>query len=1201
MRIDKILPGLEGSNEVLSMDYHAESKQLVAAYSNNTVVVWDTLSGDIVKTLESDKKSVEVKFSPDGSKVLGIEDYATNRSRIWVWSLETDLVVKRLLSTNQYSNSIGWTSDSERVLYNVVNKIEIRKVRETETALFLDAENTITVPNSPRVHFEMCSEDRILAYTKFYGGYPDSHARLMETNGTVIREIDVQGDKKYDNVKVSPSGDRAVIALRSANGWDRFSLIYDIDADEVERYLETDAYSPIRWSPLETKISLEGEIWSSVGVKLGEVKSAYYGRPNHLEWLEENVVAYTPYRGAGVRKADIRIQTLPEEMLFDDHLGEVVDVKWFSDGERGLSLGEDNVIKIWTPDGEVTDSITEALGDITAIATSRDSYEFAFYDGEKIQLWDYSEDKKYGAYSVKDITVPNIIEHMIMFKNYLVASDDDNIYVYDTTNSQLVDTVQNVKVKQLEIVGNLDRYAYIDDTKLVITDMTEGVVESYEDLEPETKIKPSAIGDKIALFKGTKLDVRMLDSNLTVIREETFESEIKGIAWSVGDNYLTVSLASGTTLVYRTDLWLVDRTYEDLVDNTDFLQAVQGGLFIVQGPPKNAVRLEGVTYNEGSGSRENPYVIENFEGLLKIRQDHQASYKLDNDIDMVSWHLFGPIEYGVDEEGNIIGFEGTLDGNGHTLRGLQKNGMFFCVQNGGEIRNLILEDVNTDLPALFEMSFAGTVKIENCHVQGSTKEGGFAVQVTNSDVTFKDCTFTGTVTDGSGIIEGYYGDPAGSPRLVVENCHVKADITDGCGIVGQAYGPNIIIKDSSFEGNITNGSGVLDYGNNNLLIENCHVKADIMSSKNAAGILSQVYEDGVVIKDCTFEGSITSTRQRGISVGGIADYARCDIYNCHVKADIINPEGKSAGIGNQNYAGPVVHTIEGCTFEGTIEGRGAGISLRHEGIIRNCKVNASIGIRNNDNYDPIAGIVGETYNSEGIVEDCVFEGTLIGDGVAGLAENLGGTMRRCLFRGEIINTQARYNPSASGMIGFLYETGKLHESGFFGTIIDETEDPDTLLVGAVKEAVGEIKNVLVRGHIESPEGKVSGLFGMAYMLDNFENIYFEGTLEGAETFGAVQRIGDPPDQTTNSIYYSADAEDLYAIKKTLEELKDETTFFSTWDFENIWVIDERVNDGFPMLRSLLKKGELDPPPARRPRLVVSGGPDVGVYVVQVPK
>ena len=341
-----------------------------------------------------------------------------------------------------------------------------------------------------------------------------------------------------------------------------------------------------------------------------------------------------------------------------------------------------------------------------------------------------------------------------------------------------------------------------------------------------------------------------------------------------------------------------------------------------------------------------------------------------------------------------------------------------------EIRNLILEDVNTDSPALFKEALAGTVKIENCHVQGTTKKGGFAEKVVDSAVTFKDCTFTGTVTDGSGLLGGCYGS-SDSSGLVVENCHVNADIMGGCGIVGQTFAPDTIIKDSSFEGNITNGSGVLGYGSENLLIENCHVKADIMSSNKAAGILTQVYEVGAIIRDCTFEGSITSTSQSGINVGGIVDYANCDIYNCHVKANIINPDGKSAGIGNQNYEG---HTIEGCTFEGSIEGRGAGISSYHDGTIRNCKVKASIGIRN-DGSDAIAGIVGMAYNSEAVVEDCVFEGTLIGDGVAGLTTYLGGTMRRCLFIGEIINTQASYDPSASGLVGIVDETGKLHESG----------------------------------------------------------------------------------------------------------------------------------------------------------------------------
>ena len=42
-----------------------------------------------------------------------------------------------------------------------------------------------------------------------------------------------------------------------------------------------------------------------------------------------------------------------------------------------------------------------------------------------------------------------------------------------------------------------------------------------------------------------------------------------------------------------------------------------------------------------------------------------------------------------------------------------------------------------------------------------------------------------------------------------------------------------------------------------------------------------------------------------------------------------------------------------------------------------------------------------------------------------------------------------------------------------------------------------------------------------------------------------------------------------------------------------------MNDGYPVLKWMV--AEFAPPPARRPRLVVGGGPDVGVYVVQVAK
>jgi len=374
------------------------------------------------------------------------------------------------------------------------------------------------------------------------------------------------------------------------------------------------------------------------------------------------------------------------------------------------------------------------------------------------------------------------------------------------------------------------------------------------------------------------------------------------------------------------------------------------------------------------------------------------------------------------------------------------------------------------------------------------------------------------------------------------------------------------LKNSEFSGSITKGYG---------LITNSYVES-------AEEVLdNQIYK-------C----KVTSNIEEGAGLG--YEILRTTVDLCEFIGDIT-----VEGDGLFRRAG--LSTISECEVEGIIHGSGiCGVIVDGDTLIQDCEVRGSFIGPETNNYLRVvqtAGLVGmvgiETYiDGENCIQRCkVFGDVEYG---AGLAKNLGGTMRRCLFIGEIINTQARYNPSSSGLLGLVNDTGKLHESGFFGTIIDETEDPDTLLVGAVKEAVGEIKNVLVRGQIKSPKGKVSGLFGMVYMLDNFENAYFEGTLEGNETFGAVQRIDGPPNQTTDSIYYSADAEDLYAMKKTIEELKEETTF-PTWDFEKTWIILASQNDNLPILRWMV--GQEGPPKPRPQRVqrtsaqVLSGSTD----------
>jgi WD40 repeat protein len=1154
------------------IEYCNVTNRIVAGYTDKSIVVWDALTGDKLKTFSKHSARLKgAKISPNGQKVVSFD-----ANRIYVW----DTVAGTSVTHVKSALAVAWYSD-EVFYYSTNNKLLAIDITTGSTV----KDKTVDEHDYIRWIDKHPTEDKILL-----GG---THSiTVVDLDGELLTSI--EGYRYIRELRWHPEGDKI-----SFNDGYSF-VVLDIDTKEV--VTEVTHHAGISgdcvWSESGDKFmicgsSMGNRIYNLSGEGICGVYASQDSSTSFGAWAGNDSIICDPFFKTGNNGA-IRIKNIDSTHRFDEHVGVTEDVLWSLNSTFALSFGEDKTVKVWDREGKVVASISESQGVIKDIAVANDSDRFAFLGEDNvINVWG---DLGSSPTPRKFIQTDDVYTEMIWSGDNIVVTNGVELVVYDSKTGNMLKDFTDSEIVELKSVNKKDLVSYKNGDSLVTLNIDTEEKKEYEVFIEDFMYEFSLFGDSVVLFGNSEIEVReMTDFSLLFSSQD----EVKRASWSSGGGFLTLVSDGGNLKIYDTENWSIYKSYSELDEEYDFVAMLDGGFLVAYGHPNEGLLLEGYSYEIGSGTEQNPFRIKNVEGFLGISRDRHSHYLLTDNLDIKGWEMFGPFHYGRDESGSVIGFEGTLDGNNCTLRGLQKNGMFFCVQNGGEIRNLILEDVNTDSPALFERSYAGTVKIENCHVQGSTKKGGFAVQVTDTEITFKDCTFTGTVTDGSGLMEGYWDWDDSPQRLVVENCHVKADIMNGCGIVGQTYAPNITIKDSSFEGNITNGSGVLGYGHENLLIENCHVKADIMSSKSEAGIMRQIHEVGGIIRDCTFEGSITSTSQSGIEVGGIVDYASCDIYNCHVKADIINPEGRSAGIGNRNYEGPAVNTIEGCTFEGTIEGRGAGVSSYHQGIIRNCKVNASIGIRN-DGYGAIAGIVGETYNSEVIVEDCVFEGTLIGDGVGGLAKNLGGTMRRCLFIGEIINTQARYYPFSSGMVGSIYETGKLHESGFFGTIIDETEDPDTLLVGAVKEAVGEIKNVLVRGHIESPTGKVSGLFGEVSMLDNLENIYFEGTLEGAETFGAVQRIDGPPDQTTDSIYYSADAEDLYAIKKTLEELKEETTF-PTWDFENIWVIDERVNDGFPMLRSLLKKGELDPPPARRPILIVGGGPDVGVYVVQVPK
>ncbi|MDO4963115.1 MAG: InlB B-repeat-containing protein [bacterium] len=112
-----------------------------------------------------------------------------------------------------------------------------------------------------------------------------------------------------------------------------------------------------------------------------------------------------------------------------------------------------------------------------------------------------------------------------------------------------------------------------------------------------------------------------------------------------------------------------------------------------------------VTYQEGSGTEQDPYIIKTPNQLYLINDNMNAYYKLGADIDLTAATKEGGEFYNEGKGWLPIGlennywFRGSFDGNNHTIKGLHSSndvaGLFYII-DGATIKNLTLDDFVID-------------------------------------------------------------------------------------------------------------------------------------------------------------------------------------------------------------------------------------------------------------------------------------------------------------------------------------------------------------------------------------------------------------------------------------------------------------------------------------------------------------------------
>ncbi len=300
-----------------------------------------------------------------------------------------------------------------------------------------------------------------------------------------------------------------------------------------------------------------------------------------------------------------------------------------------------------------------------------------------------------------------------------------------------------------------------------------------------------------------------------------------------------------------TNIWAIDEG-----NSYPYLKAFS------QAPESVYVDSTGV-YASGSGTENDPFIIETEDQLNNVRYDLSSHFKLANDITLTKWQ---------DGEGwkPIDNFEGSFNGNNHVIKNLYINqpddsyvGFFGSLR--GTVENLGLEDVD---------------------ITGRAGVGALAGNI-YSFKTITKCYSTGSVNGNSSNIGGLIGNASrNSIEDSYSTCNVSGASTVG-GLIGYAYDARVNQSYSTgiVEGDETRVGGLIGFARMETSLNDCFSTADVSGSDVVGGLVGQASGDTydrVSINRSYAAGYVDSN---GSDVGGLfGDYTNTSISNNYFDA-----------------------------------------------------------------------------------------------------------------------------------------------------------------------------------------------------------------------------------------------------------------------------------------------------------------------------
>jgi hypothetical protein len=397
-------------------------------------------------------------------------------------------------------------------------------------------------------------------------------------------------------------------------------------------------------------------------------------------------------------------------------------------------------------------------------------------------------------------------------------------------------------------------------------------------------------------------------------------------------------------------------------------------------------------------------------------------------------------------------------------------------------------------------------------------------------------TISGLKSTGSGLFGAITKD-AVLKNITLKSLDIKNERCTGA-IVNQNNG---LIKNCSSSGSITNSNSPceahiggligINYGtvidcDSSMFISNNGLGWDVggiigenISSENDKGNCG-------IIKDCTFTGIIYGYNTTGGIVGS-SSYGT--ISNCTFSGSITNGYGgtKTGGIVGESTSDEISSCFSSGIVKTTDPFTGGLIGFSDGSTISNCYVTGKV-----KGESCVGGLLGTGFGNTTV--DCCY----VTGNTTGLKEDVGGLIGEC------------YGTVATKVMN-SYVSGSVDGNSYVGGLIGNGK-------------IASLVNCYAVGDVTGSE-YIGGLIGNGDDIA-VEYCYAAGKVTGEEYLGGLIGIKSSKATITDCYYDSETSGQNDSIKgtpKTTEQMKEKSTY-SSWDFIDIWDIDE--GNSYPTLQ-----------------------------------